>query len=244
MSTLETRQHETIIEIPAPVEEVWKAITEASEIQRWFAPEVRTDAREGGEYFVSWGPGMDGLGAIEVFDAPHHLRVVSSRGEAAVPLAQDFYVEGKGGVTVLRLVHSGFLSTADWDAEYNGTKAGWPVFFRILRHALTRHRGVAGRNIDLYALSGEPMDRVWELLAPLRPSTLEGEKPPVLAWWVWPEQNDALVHLACAAYGPKTGIWLNVAACGLSEDAMEAIRADWTQRLQAIFPEQTSATCA
>ena len=42
-----TRQHEAVIETPAPAVEVWKAITQASEIQRWFAPEVRTDPRGG-----------------------------------------------------------------------------------------------------------------------------------------------------------------------------------------------------
>jgi uncharacterized protein YndB with AHSA1/START domain len=244
MSAPETRHHETVIEIPAPVEEVWKAITEASEVQRWFAPEVRTDPREGGEYFASWGPGMDGAGVIEVFDTPHHLRVVSSRVDPPVRIAQDFYLEGKGGVTVLRLVHSGFLSTADWDQEYNGTKAGWPVFFRVLRHALTRHRGAVARNTDLYALSSEPIGRVWELLAPLRPSALEGEKPPLVVWWIWPEQNDALVHLACSPYGAQTGVWLHVATFGLSPEAAAAIRTGWDQRLKAIFPEQTSGTCA
>ena len=32
------RAHETVTEIDAPIEEVWKALTEASEIARWFAP--------------------------------------------------------------------------------------------------------------------------------------------------------------------------------------------------------------
>lgn len=132
----------------------------------------------------------------------------------------------------------------DWDSEYNGTKAGWPVFFRILRHALTRHRGAAARNTDLYALSSEPVDRTWELLAPLRPSTPGGENPPNHAWWIWPEQNDALVHMSWSPYGPKTGVWLHIAAFGISTEAADSIRKDWQQRLRAIFPEQTSGTCA
>jgi hypothetical protein len=145
----------------------------------------------------------------------------------------------------LRLVHSGSLSTAEWDQECNGSRAGWPVLFRILRHALTRHRGANTRSTDLCALSGEPVDRVWELLAPLRPAVLGGENPPHLAWWIIrPEQNDALVHMSCSPYGPKTGVWLHVATFGLSEEAADAIRNDFSQRLHAIFPEQTSGTCA
>ena len=240
MSTPETRQHETVIEIPAPVEEVWKAITEASEIQRWFAPEVRTDARQGGEYFLSWGPGMEGGGTVEIFDAPHHLRLVQKRGG----MAQDYYLEGKGGVTVLRLVHSGFLNTAEWDNEYNGTRVGWPIYFRVLAHGLTRHRGVYGRNLDLYAMSNDSIDRAWELLAPLRPSQLGGENAPHLAWWIWPEQNDAMVHLGCSPYGPKTGIWMHIATFGLPASTVESMLGDFQQRLRVIFPEQTSETSA
>jgi hypothetical protein len=118
------------------------------------------------------------------------------------------------------------------------------MFFRILRHALTRHRGEIARNMDLYALSGEPIDRVWELLTPLRPASLGGQSPPHVAWWIWPEQNDAMVQLACSSYGPKTGVWLSVATFGLSEEAAEGIRKDWQQRLSVIFPEQTAETCA
>jgi len=231
MSAPETRQHETVVEIPATVEEVWNAITQASEIQRWFAPEVRTDAREGGEYFLSWGPGMEGGGTIEIFDAPHHLRLVQSRGK----MAQDYYIEAKGGVTVLRLVHSGFLTTADWDGEYNGTKFGWPIYFRILRHALTRHRGAMARNMDLYAMSDEPIERVEEKVAALGPGGA--------MWWIWPEQNDAIVHVATMPMGAKAMAWVNISTYGLSEEQAEGVRKEWREKLDRAFPAAASETC-
>ncbi|HTP86050.1 MAG TPA: SRPBCC domain-containing protein [Bryobacteraceae bacterium] len=238
------RQHETVIEIPATVEEVWKAITEGSEVHRWFAPEVRTDPRVGGDWVVSWGPGMEGNGKIEVFDAPRHLRVVSRRGPDGVPLAMDFYVEGDAGTTTLRLVHSGFLETTDWDGEFNGTRAGWPIFFRILYHGLTWHKGVDGRAVDIYGMSPQPLDRTWELLAPARAEKLAGEQPPYVAWWVWPEKNNALVHVSCTAYGDKTMYWVSVGTFGLSAEAQEQIRAEWQGRLAAIFPEPKAETGA
>ena len=40
------------IEIDAPIEVVWKAITEAEEITRWFADEARVTPRLGGSYWV------------------------------------------------------------------------------------------------------------------------------------------------------------------------------------------------
>jgi len=227
MSTPETRQHETVVEIPATVEEVWNAITQASEVTRWFAPIARIDPREGGEYFVSWGPGMEGAGTIEVFDAPHHLRKVTARGPVL-----DFYLESKGEVTVLRLVHSGFLTSADWDGEYNGTRAGWPIYFRILTHAITRHRGAVARNMDLYAMSDEPLARVEEKLATLGPSAA--------TWWIWPEKNDAMVHVAAMPMGPKNAVWANIATFGLSAEEAEAIRTEWQEKLDKTFPGKSA----
>ncbi len=247
MSEKPLRQHETVVEIPAPVEEVWRAITEASEIRRWFAPEVATDPRPGGEYSLSWGPGMEGKGFFEVVDAPHHVRLVSIRtlpgSDKEVRLAQDFYIEGKGGTTVLRLVHSGFPDGADWDNEFNGTKAGWPIFFRVLRHGLTRHRGAAARNFDLYALSGESIERAWELLGEIRPADAHPEGRDC-AWWIMPGENDAMVHLACAPYGPKTGIWMNVATYDLPESAVAELRSGFEDGLRRIFPEQQADVSA
>jgi len=231
MSEQETRRHETVVEIPATVEEVWNAITQASEVTRWFAPIARIDPRVGGEYFVSWGPGMDGPGKIEVFDAPHHLRKVTERGPVL-----DFYVEAKGGVTVLRLVHSGFLTTADWDGEYNGTKAGWPIYFRILTHGLTRHRGALARNMDLYGMSEEPVESIRKKLAELGPGGAN--------WWIWPEKNDAMVHAVCMSMGAKTMVWVNVATFGLSVEEAEEIRGEWQKKLDGLLPAGAKETCA
>jgi hypothetical protein len=98
--------------------------------------------------------------------------------------------------------------------------------------------------MDLCALSSEPVDRVWERLAPLRPARPGGEKPPNMAWWIWPEKNDTMVHLACSRWGAGTGIWMNLAVFGLPWTVEEQIREECKQRLHGIFPEQTSGTCA
>ena len=54
-----TRSHETSIEIRATPAEIWKTITEAEEIIRWFAPEASVTPGEGGKMFISWGAGME-----------------------------------------------------------------------------------------------------------------------------------------------------------------------------------------
>jgi uncharacterized protein YndB with AHSA1/START domain len=65
----EQRCHETVIEIAAPAELVWKAISEADEIMRWFAPQAKVEAGPdgnlaGGTMWLSWGPGVEGTARI------------------------------------------------------------------------------------------------------------------------------------------------------------------------------------
>ena len=42
---------------------------------------------------------------------------------------------------LVRVVHSLFASTDDWDAQLEGSESGWPYFFGILRLYLTHFRG-------------------------------------------------------------------------------------------------------
>ena len=56
-------------------------------------------------------------------------------------LAVDYFLEGRRGATVLRLVHSGFGSGSPWDEEYDGISWGWLKELRSLRHYLEYHHG-------------------------------------------------------------------------------------------------------
>ena len=54
----------------------------------------------------------------------------------------EFTIEAQaGGITRLRLVHSGFGTDAGWDDELDATSAGWNVELRGLRHYLEGHQG-------------------------------------------------------------------------------------------------------
>jgi hypothetical protein len=57
-------------------------------------------------------------------------------------IATEWIVEAlSGGKCLVRVVHSLFASTDDWDNQLEGTESGWPAFFRILRIYLTHFRG-------------------------------------------------------------------------------------------------------
>jgi uncharacterized protein YndB with AHSA1/START domain len=146
-----SRSHETIIDIKATPEEVFRAITEPSGIVQWFAPEARVDPQVGGEYFFSWGPGMEGRTTISAWDPYKHFGTCSERSVtysgAGKPvdtgtmrsMAVDYYIEAIGdGLTRLRLVQSGFGPEADWDGEFESTKTGWTDFLKKLQEILEK----------------------------------------------------------------------------------------------------------
>lgn len=146
------RAHETRVSIAASIEEVWKALTEPEALARWFAPRMIVKPGPGGEITADWGPGLEWKTVIEVWEPNRHLRLAETRDrvlsgapdeERLEPrrLVEDFYIEANGAETVLRLVHSGFGSSAAWDQEYEGTRDGWQSCFLRLKIGLERYPG-------------------------------------------------------------------------------------------------------
>ena len=132
------------LDIDADVEAVWQAISEGEEIARWFAPQAKSQPGEGGSIWMSWDGSYEGELLIRKWLPNQHLqtswRVKPPDGEA-VELLVDYHLEGRGGGTRLRLVHSGFHSTEDWDDIVDSHRRGWAVELRSLRHYVENHRG-------------------------------------------------------------------------------------------------------
>lgn len=118
---------------------------------KWFAPEVRITPGVGGEIFVSWGGDANGTMKIEVWDENTHLGLAECRdhpyncapgaeqpaGEGVLRrIAVDYFIEAGQGVTVLRLVHSGFGPDASWDEELESTRTGWTSFLNTMKQCL------------------------------------------------------------------------------------------------------------
>ncbi len=119
------RKHELKIEIAATPAELWKALTTAHGIQSWFAPIARVEPGVGGGITVGWGPGMEMTQPIEVWEPEKHLRAGHT----------DYYIEGHGDTTILRLVQSGFGDDAKFDGEFESTGKAWPVFMTMLKRS-------------------------------------------------------------------------------------------------------------
>ena len=174
-----TRQLNIELNIDAPIEAVWKALTDAEELTRWFPLEAGTNPD--GTMWMGWRDDFRQTSRIEISQPPHHLRTVevdvkisgekpageTSQGNPMEmePTATDFYLESAGGKTVLRLVHSGFSADAEWDEWYDATQRGWDFQLWSLKNYLEHHRGrqrhVAYVRTPIKKLSRE---EVWQRL--------------------------------------------------------------------------------
>jgi uncharacterized protein YndB with AHSA1/START domain len=137
---LDGRRIDTEIRTTATPEEVWKAWTDPAGISSWFTDEARGEARPGGT--LVWV--FRGFGEIPypvvVADAPERL-VLAGEIPGRGPFALEIRIRRAGGITIVRLVNSGFLDGSDFDEEYEGVRSGWLASLALLRHYLERHPG-------------------------------------------------------------------------------------------------------
>jgi uncharacterized protein YndB with AHSA1/START domain len=163
----DTRGHTHELLIDATPEQVWKAITEARELENWFPLGAEVELGLGGSITYAWGEAFKGMSVIEAWSPPHHLRTTwmepaGEGDEQPRALRVDWHLEAQGGKTVLRLVHSGFGSNASFDTEYDGTRSGWSFELRSLRHYLEHHAGKQRRAFWIQRpVTGEGL-AVWE----------------------------------------------------------------------------------
>ena len=157
------RSVEVETEVRGTPEEVWRAIATGPGISAWFVP-TKLEEREGGAIVLDFGPGMLAEAVIKVWDPPR--RFVSENeggmGPGSPTVADEWTVEAKsGGTCRVRVVHSWFASTDDWDNQFESIEKGWPAFFRILGIYLAHFRGQPSEVIPLMAMTSESKSAVW-----------------------------------------------------------------------------------
>jgi uncharacterized protein YndB with AHSA1/START domain len=163
------RSVEAEVEVSGTPEEVWQAIASGPGISSWFVP-TTLDERVGGSVVCDFGPGMESLSTITAWEPPHRF-VADSRddmGPDDPTVATEWIVEARSeGTCVVRVVHSWFTSSDDWDDQFEGHTYGWIAFFRILRLYLTHYRGQPSSAFQLMGVAPEPKSEAWEALTGL-----------------------------------------------------------------------------
>ena len=165
------------IELEAPLDAVWKALTEAEEITRWFSLQAETTPGVGGSLDLSWDGQWESSLEIRKWEPNRHLQVSwpwvpeenapnEQRNDARSPVLVDYWIEAQsGGGTTLRLVHSGFPVGDDWDDIFDGTRRGWSYELQSLKQYLEHHLGKNRRVARLNRPMGEHSESdVWERL--------------------------------------------------------------------------------
>ncbi len=132
------------VEVPGTPEEVWQAIATGPGITSWFVPTEMETGKDGKpvKMTLHFGPGMDSSPTITAYDPPRRFAAEDTWGPTSPVVATEWTVEArKGGTCLVRVVHSLFAETDDWDSQLEGTESGWPLFFRVLKLYLMHFRG-------------------------------------------------------------------------------------------------------
>ena len=61
------------VELPAPPDEVWEALTDPERLAEWFATEVELEVRTGGLGIFRWGNGETRTAVVEEVDPPRRF---------------------------------------------------------------------------------------------------------------------------------------------------------------------------
>lgn len=164
----EKRSLEVEREVTATPDEVWEALTTSEGLRRWFPLDARVVAGAAGSVWLSWGPGCEGEAPIHIWEAGKRFGWTESYGNddegRPVEVAVDFYIEGREGSTVLRLVQSGLSAEADWDEMYDALHDGWSYFLFNLAFSFEHHRGEPRRLAWKRAPTALPRDEIWNRL--------------------------------------------------------------------------------
>jgi len=229
------RKHEVQIEIAASPEQVWEAISTGQGIQSWFCPIASVEPGVGGKTTIKWTEGMEASPRIEIWEPGRHLQTSSDRPEPGQPNVVDYFIEGSGGTTILRLVHSGFGDSADFNSEYESTGTAWPVFLNLLKHSVERGVNTC-TNVTLFRMIEVPPATVWEKLAPHvtgRPRYVA----PKGHCGCFELADSAMLGLFCEKCGGSSMLTLMQLLYGAPAEQAEAAREHWTGILNQLFGE-------
>jgi uncharacterized protein YndB with AHSA1/START domain len=261
-----TRSIERALEIHAPIERVWAALTRADELMKWFPLQATVTPGVGGTMHMAWNEYFEGEATIEVWEPNAHLRTTFMEpGGTDEPIRTlvDYHLEAKGGSTILRLVHSGISADESWDDLYDGIRRGWRAELCSLRHYLERHDGVARRvawaRMETSLSENETWDRVTgvnglrirgdlcpgDRFAAISPSgeelvgTIILSDPPRQLCATVETLGDSYLRLELDKCGEAASpsIWMWLATYGLQEGFVADLEKRWSKWLAGLLAD-------
>jgi len=149
-----TRGYAHRVDLHADIADVWRSLIEPERLARWFAPQTRVDAREGGSYWMQVDASLTREAHIDVYLPPRRLRLIymplpDMPAEDSV-IVDDFLLHSEasaaepgGALTIMRLLGSGIPEGKQWDPLYVRLRNGWERSLLRLKASLEPARKAA-----------------------------------------------------------------------------------------------------
>ena len=146
-------------------EEIWQAMATGPGNTAWFT-KATIEERAGGALKFHFAPDVSTSGEVVAWQPPNYFGYVERDWNGkAPPVATEITITARsGGKCTVRMVHSLFSSTDDWDDQLESFEDGWPGFFEVLRVYLKHFAGrKAASFMAMSSAGGEPLE-VWKRL--------------------------------------------------------------------------------
>ena len=248
------------VETPGSVEELWQGISTDAGLSAWF---TRSNFKIGADgkperLICHFGPDFSSAATMTEWNPPRGFSVTSDEFIQGGPeVATDWRIEeGAANTCLLRVEHSLFVDSDEYDSHIEGTEAGWPAFFRILQLYMTHHRG---QPCTLLELMGETSagSQAWDTTAAaLGFSDVEpGERFAAQAGGLdfagvvdtWPDEKEIILHIDKPTSGvAHLFVWpvdekilLSVRFYLYGKDAAEVVASEeprWRSWMEEHFP--------
>jgi uncharacterized protein YndB with AHSA1/START domain len=166
-STKAVRKLELEVDVDAPLEAAWKALTEGPGIASWFAPISEVSGPGPGATIRNgWSAEMMMTGTVGAWEPMKHVSWLDESGWTGpgTSMAVDYHLCTEKGKTRVRLVQSAFGESDAWDDLFEGTKVGWTYFLYNLRMYLEKHQGRTRRMISTRLPVDMPRASFWKHL--------------------------------------------------------------------------------
>ena len=138
--------------VPGTPQDVWHAMATGPGNAAWFTT-AEIDGRIGGRIVFHLMPDVTSGGTVTQWEPPHRFGYDEvGWAENSPTLATDISIAARsGGECRVRMVHSLFCPTDEWDSQMEGFESGWPGFIEVLRLYLAHHAGAPAASFQLGA---------------------------------------------------------------------------------------------
>lgn len=151
--------------VPGTLDQVWQAMATGAGNTAWFT-RATIEEHAGGALRFDFGANGESKGEVTAWEPPLRFGYVEREwAEGAPPVATEITVTARsGGRCVVRMVHSLFTETDNWDDQLEGFEGGWPGFFQVLRLYLAHFAGMQAASFWVMASVEAPQREVWRVL--------------------------------------------------------------------------------